>query len=29
MPKVDIPELHRPVTDHDIRVVRKGSSLPD
>ncbi len=29
MPKVDIPELHRPVTDHDIRVVRRGSSLPD
>jgi Cytochrome c554 and c-prime len=28
MPKVDIPELHRPVTDHDIRVVRPGAPLP-
>jgi cytochrome c553 len=28
MPKVDVPELHRPVTDHDIRVVRPGSTLP-
>lgn len=28
MPKVDVPELHRPVTDHDIRVVRPGVTLP-
>jgi hypothetical protein len=29
MPKVDVPELHRPVTDHDIRIVRAESPLPD
>ncbi len=28
MPKVDVPELHRPVTDHDIRIVRPASPLP-
>jgi hypothetical protein len=29
MPKVDVPGLHQPFTDHQIRIVRAGDKYPD
>ncbi len=29
MPKVDVPEVHRALTDHDIRIAHAGEPLPD
>ena len=29
MPKIEVPEMHRAFTDHEIRIVRTGEPLPD
>jgi hypothetical protein len=29
MPRVDLPNMHAPFTDHRIRIVKRGAPYPD